>query len=299
MNGSWHDIELHLSKVKNRPIQFIKIEAISGGCINQAWKVTDNNSNKYFIKTNTPYLENMLALEANSLQEIAQSNSIRTPYVLTYGSTPKFSYLILEFIVLKPSFSQKKMGEQLAKMHQTSNPLQQLSQKFGWCKNNYIGSTPQSNQYHETWASFWQNERLLYQLNLAFKKGYSNKAYEAGLKLVEAVPLFFTDYQAKPSLLHGDLWGGNCASDINDNPIIYDPAIYYGDRETDIAMTELFGGFDNIFYDSYNECYALDLGYQTRKILYNLYHILNHYNLFGAGYATQAESITHRLLSEI
>ena len=121
----------------------------------------------------------------------------------------------------------------------------------------------------------------------------------AGLELAEKTHLFFTDYQPRPSLLHGDLWGGNCASDNNNNPVIYDPAVYYGDRETDLAMTELFGGFNNDFYQSYNDTFALDPGYKTRKDLYNLYHILNHYNLFGGSYASQANSITQKLLSEI
>ena len=237
----------------------------------------------------------MFVLEADALKEIKQSNSIRTPRVLIHGSTPKISYLALEYIPLKSQLNQNKLGEQLAQMHRTTNPLKQ----FGWTQNNYIGSTPQSNQYHKQWISFWRNERLLYQLNLAKNKGYSIKAYDAGLMLAESLSLFFSGYTPKPSLLHGDLWSGNCASDMNDNPIIYDPATYYGDRETDIAMTELFGGFSADFYSAYNNYYALDSGYKVRKNLYNLYHILNHYNLFGGGYARQAENMTKQLLSEI
>ncbi len=299
MSGNWHDIEIHLSNIKKRPIRFTKKESISGGCINQAWKVTDNHNDQYFIKINSPALEEMFVIEAESLKQIEQSNSIRVPRVLAYGSNPEFSYLVLEYIPLKSPLNQKELGKQLAQMHQATNPLEQESNQFGWRKNNYIGSTPQSNQYHKQWISFWKNERLLYQLNLARNKGYSTKAYDAGLKLAESLALFFTDYHPKPSLLHGDLWGGNCASDMDDNPVIYDPAVYYGDRETDIAMTELFGGFSADFYSTYNDCYALDSGYKTRKNLYNLYHILNHYNLFGGGYARQAEKMTKQLLAEV
>ena len=241
----------------------------------------------------------MFSIEAASLIEIQQSNSIRTPHVLVYGSNSEFSYLALEFIPLKPLSNQKRLGEQLAQMHQNIDPLKQAVNQFGWTQDNYIGSTSQSNQYHKCWTSFWKNERLLFQLNLANNKGYSSKAYEAGLRLAESLAVFFSDYHPQPSLLHGDLWGGNCASDMSENPVIYDPAVYYGDRETDIAMTELFGGFNSDFYNAYNDCYALDSGYKTRKILYNLYHILNHYNLFGGGYAKQAEKMTQQLLSEI
>jgi fructosamine-3-kinase len=298
MSGNWHDVEIQLSDIENRALRFIAKKVISGGCINQAWQVTDNYGDHYFIKTNSPALENMFAVEANTLRQIAQSNSIRVPHVLIYGSTSEFSYLVLEYIPLKPQLDQKKLGKQLAQMHLITNPLKHSSNRFGWTENNYIGSTPQSNQYHQQWGSFWKNERLLYQLNLAKNKGYSTNAYDAGLRLAESIPLFFTCYDPKPSLLHGDLWGGNCASDMNDNPVLYDPASYYGDRETDIAMTELFGGFNADFYTTYNDCYTLDSGYKTRKILYNLYHILNHYNLFGGGYAKQAENMTKQLLSE-
>jgi len=134
---------------------------------------------------------------------------------------------------------------------------------------------------------------------LALKKGYSRIDYDNGLTLCDRLDHFFTSYEPLPSLLHGDLWSGNQAHDADGNPVIFDPAVYYGDRETDIAMTELFGGFSSDFYIAYNEHFALDEGYATRKTLYNLYHSLNHYNLFGGGYASQAAAMTKRLLAEI
>ncbi len=295
MDGKWQEIELQLSNTINQSIHFTKSEILSGGCINQAWKITDNNDRQYFIKTNSPALENMFIAEANALQELAKNHCIRTPQVITYGHTKELSYLILEYILLRPTVDQKKLGEQLSQMHQFPHAFKM----FGWTQNNYIGSTPQSNKVHDDWTTFWRDERLLYQLKLAKNKGYSTKAYDAGLKLAESLPLLFTGYSLTPSLLHGDLWGGNCACDMNENPVIYDPAIYYGDREADIAMTELFGGFNLDFYNAYESSYALDSGYKTRKTLYNLYHILNHFNLFGAGYAIQAENMTKQLLSEV
>ncbi len=299
MNGCWHEIELHLSKTLDRALQFTHKKSLSGGCINKAWKVTDNENKSWFIKTNSPNLVDMFSAEADGLDEIRKSNSITSPKAIAYGRTSNCSYLILEYIDLQPQINQKKwsvkLGEQLAKLHQFQSP----KEEFGWKRNNTIGSTEQSNKPHKNWTSFWKNERLLYQLKLAQKNGYSNTAYDNGLKLSENLSAFLLDYQPKPSLLHGDLWRGNCGSDVQSNPVIYDSAVYFGDRETDIAMTELFGGFDANFYDAYNAHYPLDSGYKVRKKLYNLYHILNHFNLFGGGYASQAGSMTKQLLSEI
>ena len=299
MNGYWTEIEQHLCKALDKPVSFVKRETISGGCINQTWKVVDKNNNEYFVKTNSPDLKDMFVAEAKGLEEIENSNSILTPDVLVFGSTSHCSYLVLEYLSLKSQINQKRMGEQLAQMHLYSNPSKKYSNQFGWEHGNHIGSTPQTNSYNTSWVSFWKNERLLYQLNLAKSKGYSHKAYDDGLKLADSVGLFFTSHQVDTSLLHGDLWGGNCASDVEGNPVIYDPAVYYGDREADIAMTELFGGFNSDFYKAYNAHFRLDSGYKTRKTLYNLYHILNHFNLFGDSYAFQAESMTKQLLSEI
>lgn len=293
MNGRWKQVTEHINRIQNTNIHFKTIESVSGGCINQAWKITDSNKQFWFIKENECSLVAMFEAEAEGLNEIQRSNSIRVPKPLCYGKTNDFSYLVLEYIPMQSSTNQRVSGKQLAKMHKTSH------KRFGWHRNNTIGSTPQLNTQYTQWAEFWKEQRLLYQLELAHHKGYPDSAYEAGLKLAENLELFFSTYQPTPSLLHGDLWGGNCATDLKNNPVIFDPALYYGDRETDIAMTELFGGFNQQFYSAYDAAYPLDSGYKTRKILYNLYHILNHYNLFGGGYASQAASMTKQLLSEI
>jgi len=293
MNGHWKHVIKHINTVENSNIDFNNIEAISGGCINQTWKATDTNNQNWFIKENKPTLISMFEAEAAGLAVIQQSKSIRAPKPICYGKTNDFSYLVMEYISMQSGINQLTTGEQLAQMHQTTQPL------FGWERDNTIGSTPQLNQQHKNWVNFWKEQRLIPQLTLAKQKGYSNTAYDAGLKLVDHLELFFRQYQPDPSLLHGDLWGGNCATDSANHPVIFDPALYYGDRETDIAMTELFGGFSQTFYDSYNAVYPLNSDYKTRKTLYNLYHILNHYNLFDGGYASQAESMTRQLLSEI
>jgi len=178
-------------------------------------------------------------------------------------------------------------------MHKTTSP------QFGWSRNNTIGSTPQVNNYESSWIDFWQQHRLGFQLELARQKGASDALYTKGKELSAELEQLFIGYQPEASLLHGDLWSGNYAYLKNAEPVIYDPAVYYGDRETDIAMTELFGGFSTEFYSAYNEVWPLDKGYQQRKKLYNLYHILNHYNLFGGGYVLQAENMVDQLLASL
>ena len=177
--------------------------------------------------------------------------------------------------------------------------------QYGWYQNNIIGSTPQSNKKHSDWATFWREERLRPQFEMLYEKGYKKYLQLLANKLLTNLDSLLADHVPEASLLHGDLWSGNYGF-INDGfvddgfteqgqPVIFDPALYYGDRETDLAMTELFGGFSQDFYNSYNEAWPLDEGYTNRKTLYNLYHILNHANLFGTSYLNQAISMMERL----
>ncbi|TXL12409.1 hypothetical protein BMR05_15450 [Methylococcaceae bacterium HT4] len=189
--------------------------------------------------------------------------------------------------------TQQQLGRQLAELHQTRQDY------FGWHHDNFIGSNQQRNTRDNNWVNFWQEQRLMAQLKLASENGYTGKIQQQGEQLCLLIPEFFSSYQPQASLLHGDLWSGNAAADAEGRAIIYDPACYYGDRETDIAMTELFGGFSADFYAAYEEAWPLDSGYKTRKTLYNLYHILNHLNLFGSGYLCQAERMMQPLITEI
>jgi fructosamine-3-kinase len=172
------------------------------------------------------------------------------------------------------------------------------SGRFGWHRDNTIGSTPQINDPSDDWITFYRDHRLGFQYQLAADHGYG-ELMPSGQQLMDCLDQFFADYKPRASLLHGDLWSGNYAIDQNGQPVIFDPAVYYGDREADLAMTELFGGFSARFYAAYNDAYPLDAGYKVRKNLYNLYHILNHLNLFGGGYLGQAERMTRQLLSEV
>lgn len=237
----------------------------------------------------------MFIAEADGLLELNKAKSIRVPKPVCYGEAEGKSWLVTEWITFgrERGDSAEQLGRQLAAMHSYT------SGQFGWFRDNTIGSTPQQNTQADNWLEFYRDRRLRLQFELAARNGFTGALQDKGERLMVDLEMFFTAYTPEASLLHGDLWGGNCAFDATGRPVIFDPAVYYGDREADVAMTELFGGFDAGFYAAYREAWPLDAGYSVRKTLYNLYHILNHANLFGGGYATQAEHMIDRLLAEI
>jgi len=267
--------------------------AAGGGCINEAW-VLEDSSRSFFVKLNSASLLPMFEAEAAGLREMADADAIRVPRPVCTGMTGGRSWLVMEQITMGGGTreSQRLAGERLARMHRKQ------SDAFGWTIDNTIGATEQPNRWNDDWIEFWRDRRLGFQLDLAARKGYGAGLQASGGKLLESFDRLI-DHAPEPSLLHGDLWGGNIGYDDRGDPVIFDPAVYYGDREADIAMTELFGGFTRDFYDAYNAAWPLDSGYGVRKTLYNLYHILNHLNLFGGGYAGQARSMIDNLLSEL
>jgi len=267
---------------------------IGGGCINSAYRI-EGDTQDYFVKVNRQELLPMFEAEAECLREIDSTQTVRTPIPICSGTAEGQAFLVMENLNLKPARGEcdRLLGQGLAAMHRVARS------HFGWHRDNTIGSTPQPNTRADNWAGFWANERLGFQLELAQSNGYGGRLQREGTKLRERLPAFFSNYSPQASLLHGDLWGGNYAADDNGQPVIFDPACYYGDREADIAMTELFGGFSKDFYAAYRDSYPLDKGYASRKILYNLYHILNHLNLFGGGYQAQAEGMIDQLLADL
>lgn len=267
-------------------------QSIGGGCINTAFRLSDGSCS-YFVKTNAARRLDMFTAEAAGLQAIADTGTINVPQPVCHGEADGQSYLVLEYIHFAGRGNASKLGEKLAAMHRHTNAT------FGFETHNTIGSTPQENNPDHDWIRFWRDRRLRFQLRLAQRNGCGNNLTDKGNKLIEAIPRFFTTYQPRASMLHGDLWSGNWSFDNAGEPVIYDPATYYGDREADIAMTELFGGPGAEFYHAYNDIWPLDEGYRVRKTLYNLYHIINHYNLFGGGYLQQAQSMVEQLLSEV
>jgi fructosamine-3-kinase len=262
---------------------------VGGGDISAAWRIETDNG-PVFLKTGHSGELAMLQAEAEGLAELAAARAIRVPAVLAVGECGDSSYLALEWLNLGPASraTERMLGEQLAALHRHSRD------KLGWHRDNFIGRTPQRNAYCDDWISFYAEHRLGFQLELAAQNGHGGELQLLGARLVGRMPDYF-DVQPAPSLLHGDLWAGNCSA-CDGEPVIYDPAVYYGDRETDLAMTRLFGGFGSDFYDAYDAAWPLPPGHERRVALYQLYHVLNHLNLFGAGYLGKAVSLMKRLL---
>lgn len=268
--------------------KIISERSISGGCINEVVIIKTKTGKLLFVKTNNNPLKDMFFKEANGLNELAKANVIRVPKVFYLSS----DFLIIENIIAKSrdKLFWENFGRNFASLHNfTSN-------SFGLYENNYIGSTLQQNIPTKSealnWTEFYFNKRLLYQFKLAEKNGYvDSELRNIFSKLDAKISLILKDCNAKPSLLHGDLWGGNFITDETGNACLIDPAVYYGHREADLAMTKLFGGFDSKFYSAYIEEYSYDDGYEYRENIYKLYHVLNHLNLFGSVYYNQAVSL--------
>jgi fructosamine-3-kinase len=284
----WDSIAAQISQVTGQRFEVSDRRSVGGGCINSGHSVSDGNRT-YFVKLNQATQVAMFEAEAAGLRAMQATQTIRVPTPICYGTVGSDSYIVLEWIELGQGGSRpwREMGQQLAAMHRASH------QSFGWEQNNTIGSTPQINTWTKSWTEFWVDCRINYQLRLASRKGGQFPRHG---NLLAAIPKLLAGYTPQPSLVHGDLWSGNAAIARSGKPVIFDPATYYGDREVDLAMTELFGSFPAEFYRGYNETWALDAGYKQRKTLYNLYHILNHFNLFGGGYESQANRMIEQIL---
>ncbi len=283
-----------ISAVRGEKFRLQGRRPVGGGCINGT-EVFEGGGRKYFVKLNDAARLDMFAAEAEGLREIAATNTVRVPSPVCLGTHDHQAWLVLEYLELRGDSdnADEILGRTLAAMHRTTQ------ERFGWRRDNTIGATPQINTEENDWIVFYRERRLRYQLDLAAANGHSGNLQKRGEQLLEALPEFFGSTRPRPSLLHGDLWGGNHAALRDGTPVIFDPAVYYGDREADIAMTELFGGFGARFHAAYREAWPLDPGYHARRELYNLYHILNHLNLFGGGYRAQAEQAIERLFREL
>lgn len=288
----WETIGADIAAATGQQAELSGQESTGGGCINQTMRVR-YGAGSYFIKLNTASRADMFAAEALGLRELQGSHTLRVPEPVCWGDDGESAYLVLEDLQLDSHGDLAALGEGLAAMHRVTR------ERFGWDTDNTIGSTLQINNCEHDWVDFWRTQRLQFQLELAAQNGHGGRLQSQGEKLLDAFPALFVGYSPPASLLHGDLWSGNYAFNRSGEPVIYDPAVYYGDREADLAMTELFGGFGGRFYAAYEDAWPVDAGYKTRKTLYNLYHILNHFNLFGGGYASQAQGMVDRLLAEI
>ncbi|MGV2829770.1 fructosamine kinase family protein [Myxosarcina sp. GI1(2024)] len=285
----WQQITKEITQATQKPFEIENTRSVGGGCINQSYRISGNGSS-YFVKINRATQLEMFIAEAVGLQQMYDTQTITVPKPICWGTVNDSCFLVLQWLDLGSGNGKawELMGSQLAAMHQKGT-----SDRFGWERNNTIGSTPQINTWSDNWADFFAEHRIGYQLKLAKRKGGS---FPDTNEVVAAVREKLADRKPEASLVHGDLWSGNAAITSDGKPVILDPATYYGDREVDLGMTEVFGGFPAAFYRGYNQTWQLDSGYQQRKTIYNLYHILNHFNIFGGGYGSQAQRMIRQIL---
>ncbi|MEG4409183.1 fructosamine kinase family protein [Microcoleus sp. MON2_D5] len=303
----WDKIAARIAEVTGDKFSIDNRRSVSGGCINQGYYIS-SSARAYFAKLTPASQVAMFEAEALGLQQMRATQTIRVPDPICWGTEGNSAYIVLEWLDLESRGGDRaweEMGRQLAAMHKYTPPNLPFARGgkkpnsarvrgcFGWDINNTIGSTIQINNWTANWAEFWAEHRIGYQLKLARdRRGH----FPQGERLLEMISQLLAGYEPQPSLVHGDLWGGNVGVTSAGEPVIFDPAAYFGDREVDIAMTELFGGFPRQFYRGYNQVWPLDAGYDQRKTIYNLYHILNHFNLFGGSYESQANQMINRIL---
>ena len=268
--------------------------AVSAGSIHRCYRWRCGGT-PLFVKVADESAGAGLQAEATGLLELARAHAVRIPGVLARGTAGRNAFLALEWIESRPAgrAAERRLGEQLAAQHLVT------AARFGFPDGNFIGRTPQPNGWLADWAEFFRERRLRPQLALAVQNGFAELLEKPGARLLQAVDGLLAGHRPRASLLHGDLWAGNWLADEQDRPVIFDPAVHYGDREADLAMTRLFGGFGRAFYDAYQGEEPLPTGHAVRAELYNLYHVLNHANLFGGGYARQARASIDRLLAEV
>lgn len=284
-------IEAALRKATGSAFRITETASVAGGCIHYTLMVGDGQQ-RYFVKIGATSAHTMLEGEADGLAMISATGAFRTPAVVAVDSDHAHAFLILEYLEMHPPRTDAEgaaFALALAQLHRHIGPA------FGWDRDNHIGTTPQRNTRSDNWAGFFATQRLRPQLERAKSGGYSGELQQLGARVVERLPALFLEYRPQPSLLHGDLWHGNAGITTQGAPVLYDPACYHGDRESDLAMSELFGGFPNAFYAAYRRSWPLDAGYELRKPLYNLYHMLNHLNLFGAGYLRDTTRLAAQL----
>jgi len=282
-------LEQQLSGVFQQAIKILNWQAVSGGCINQAYKLSCDSGITVFIKLNSASLLDMFRAEQQGLKILAKTHSIIVPKPILLGSFEQQSYLILEHLDISSHFDEVDFARQLGLLHSNHNS------QFGFEINNYIGSSPQSNKWHEDWFDFFIEQRLEKQHSMLSRQCPSASIDRLWPTFIQACTDLFASHKPIAAILHGDLWQGNIGS-VTGQSCIFDPAVYYGDHETDLAMLEVFGNPSNRFYQAYQEVMPIQPGFEQRKVFYNLYHILNHANLFGPSYSTQALAMMKQIV---
>lgn len=266
---------------------------VGGGSIHRSWQLSDHRGRRWFLKTNRSDLHDAFRAEEDGLAALRRCTELAVPAPQGSGVCEDGAWLLMEWLAFAPldGTSARALGRGLAALHRCTEEL------HGWARDNFIGATPQRNDLHPDWATFYRECRLVPQLELAAQNGAPRELLRAGEVVLVRAEQLLGGHAPVPSLLHGDLWSGNCAALADGTPAVFDPAVYAGDRETDLAMTRLFGGFPPAFYAAYASASPLPEGHEEREPLYRLYHVLNHYNLFGDAYLGQARSLLDTLVT--
>lgn len=289
----WHAIETAIESATRQRFRIEQRRTVTGGDINRAHAVV-GGGRRFFVKTHDAGRRGLFEAEAAGLDELRQCPTLRVPAAVAVGTVDETAFIVLEHIELqRPARgAMTALGEALADLHGI------VAARHGWTRDNALGATPQHNTPHADWLEFWRENRLAVMLD-ALAPEQPELARE-GDRLLAALPGLLDAHRPEPSLLHGDLWGGNVGMDARGRPVVFDPAVYYGDRETDLAMTELFGGFTPDFYEAYWGAWPVTPGYRrVRRPLYQLHHLLNHARMFGGGYIASSMRIVRQLLAEV
>ena len=279
------------------PVRITARQSVGGGCINRAEVVTLSDGRRFFVKSNPNPRPGMFPCEAEGLAALAAPGAIRVPRpIATGGEQPGgVPWIVMEYIPTGrpgPDFSER-FGRQFAALHRAT-----VHNRCGFHRDNYLGATPQENAWSDDWVGFWRQRRFGFQLRLGQETGQFDAELSHRLeRVMERLPELIGLPEEPACLLHGDLWGGNYLADDRGEPVLIDPAVYYGRREADLAMTLLFGGFDGRFYSAYHEAWPLADGSEARLEIYKLYHLLNHLNHFGQSYRGGCMSILKRFVS--
>ncbi|NOH79710.1 fructosamine kinase family protein [Vibrio sp. RE86] len=286
----WQAISKQLSDTLLFSYEISEKTKVRGGDINECYMISDGEQ-RYFVKTNRREFLPKFEVEAETIRQLRNTNTVFVPELILTGKSKEHAFIVLNYLPTKPLDDSKNsfaFGQQLARLHQWGE-----QKEYGLDQDNYIGSTLQPNKWERKWSRFFAEQRIGWQLQLLREKGINLVDIDDFTNLIQSL---LAGHQPKPSLLHGDLWHGNVANSVF-GPICYDPACYWGDRECDIAMSELFEGFQPDFYQGYESVSPLELSYGERKEIYNLYHLLNHYNQFGGHYLEQSEKLIKQILS--
>jgi fructosamine-3-kinase len=267
---------------------------VGGGSISAAWKVELADGRRLFVKSNRAALGGLFEREVEGLRALEAAGALRVPRDAVAGLAGPTAWIAMEAIETgaPPASFWSDFGTGLARLHREA-----VAGRFGFTHDNFIGATPQPNDWMEDWVDFWRRQRLGFQLRLARESGRSDaELARLGDRLLDRLEVLLGGAEGPASLLHGDLWSGNFLVASSGEPVLVDPACYYGHREADLAMTHLFGGFDARFYAAYEASWPLPRGHAGRRPVYELYHLLNHLNLFGGGYLGRCLAVARRLV---